>query len=95
MEDFLQYIKPELLILVPVLLFVGMGLKKSSLKDKYIPLVLGACAIVLAGMWVFASTTLNSLRDGVLAVFMSLTQGILCAGGSVYLHQLAHQSKKE
>ncbi len=95
MQDIIQYIKPELLVLVPVLCFVGVGLKKSSLKDKYIPLVLGLCGVVLAGMWMFASTAVGTLREGVLAAFMSLTQGVLCAGASVYAHQLLHQAKKE
>ena len=95
MEEIIQYIKPELLVLVPVLCFVGAGVKKSSLKDKYIPLVLGLCGVILAGMWIFASTAIGTLREGVLAVFMSLTQGILCAGTSVYAHQLVHQAKKE
>ena len=33
--DFLEYIKPELLILVPVLYVIGMAIKKTSLiADK-------------------------------------------------------------
>ena len=37
--DFLEYIKPELLILVPVLYVIGMAIKKTALiADKLIPL---------------------------------------------------------
>ena len=36
--DFQEYIKSELLILVPVLYIIGLGLKKSKLKDKWIPI---------------------------------------------------------
>lgn len=39
-----EYIKTELLILVPVLYCIGASLKKSKLPDKWIPLALGACA---------------------------------------------------
>ena len=45
MSDFLsyvmQYVKPELLILIPVLYFVGTGLKKVELPNKFIPMLLG------------------------------------------------------
>ena len=37
--DYQEYIKSELLVLVPVLYIIGLGLKKSKLKDKWIPLV--------------------------------------------------------
>ena len=37
-----EYIKPELLVVVIVLYFIGMGLKYTELiKDKYIPMILG------------------------------------------------------
>ena len=32
--DFQEYIKPELLVLIPVLYLIGMGLKKSAMPDK-------------------------------------------------------------
>lgn len=42
METMKELIRPELLVLIPVLYFTGMGLKKSaSVLDKHIPLLLG------------------------------------------------------
>lgn len=47
MDYLTDYIKPELLILIPVLYLIGMGLKKSqSVADRKIPLILGACGAV-------------------------------------------------
>ena len=46
MLDITDFIKPELLILVPVLYIVGLGLKKTSLSDKFIPLILGASGVI-------------------------------------------------
>ena len=40
-EAFKEFIKPELLILIPVLYLIGIGMKKSEIKDKFIPLLLG------------------------------------------------------
>lgn len=38
----MKYVKPELLVVAVVLYFIGMGLKQSqTVKDKYIPLILG------------------------------------------------------
>ena len=93
--NFEQFIKPELIILIPVLYIVGIGHKKSKLSDKSIPLVLGAVSIVLSATWVIATSEISTLKDFLYAFFVSVTQGILCAGGSVYLNQLYIQSKKK
>lgn len=94
--DFTQYINAELLILVPVLYFVGMGLKKAAwFKDTMIPAILGCCGVVLSLLWVLATSTLTSWQDGVLAAFTAIVQGILCAGASVYINQIAKQATKD
>ena len=90
-----EFIKPELLILIPVLYIVGIGLKKSKLSDTLIPLVLGGIAIVLSAAWVIATSDISTLKDVAYALFISVTQGILSAGTSVYVNQLYVQSKKK
>ncbi len=90
-----EFIKPELLILIPVLYVVGIGLKKSKLSNTLIPLVLGGIAIVLSAAWVIATSDISTLKDVAYALFISVTQGILSAGASVYVNQLYVQSKKK
>ena len=90
-----EFIKPELLILIPVLYVVGIGLKKSKLSDTLIPLVLRGIAIVLSAAWVIATSDISTLKDVAYALFISVTQGILSAGASVYVNQLYVQSKKK
>ena len=51
-EAFKEFIKPELLILIPVLYLIGVGIKKSEIKDKFIPLMLSIVAIILSGLYV-------------------------------------------
>ena len=93
--DLKELIKPELLILIPVLYVVGIGLKKSKLSDTLIPLILGGIAIVLSAAWVIATSDISTLRDIAYALFISVTQGILSAGASVYINQIYVQSKKK
>ena len=93
--DLKELIKPELLILIPVLYVVGIGLKKSKLSDTLIPLILGGIAIVLSSAWVIATSDISTLKDIAYALFVSVTQGILSAGASVYVNQLYVQSKKK
>ena len=93
--DLKEFIKPELLILIPVLYVVGIGLKKSKLSDTLIPLVLGGIAIVLSAAWVITTSDISTLKDVAYALFISVTQGILSAGASVYVNQLYVQSKKK
>lgn len=92
--DVMNFIKPELLILVPVLYTIGLGVKKSNVTDKYIPLILGVVSIFLSTLWVISTSDINNWQDAVYAVFISITQGILTAGASVYVNQLYIQSKK-
>ena len=44
--ELFEYIKPELLILIPVLNIIGLMIKNSKIKNNYIPLLLTIIAIV-------------------------------------------------
>ena len=92
--NYQDYIKTELLILVPVLYFLGVGLKKSKLPDKWIPFILGMSAVVMAAIWVVATTDISGLQEAASAIFTAVTQGVLVAGASVYVNQLYTQAKK-
>ena len=93
--NYQEYIKTELLILIPVLYFIGIGLKKSKMPDKQIPTVLGISAVVLSAIWVLATTEISGLQETASAIFTAVTQGVLVAGGSVFANQLYIQAKKE
>ena len=93
--NFENFIKPELLMLIPVLYLVGVAVKKSVVRDKAIPFVLGAVAVILAGLYVFATTDVSGAKAAVMAVFTAVTQGVLIAGTSVYANQIYKQIKKE
>jgi len=89
MDNLQNYIKPELLILVPVLYVLGSILKNAkSVSDKYIPAILGIVGVVLSFIYVVAT-------EGValIGVFTAITQGILVTGVAVYANQLYKQSK--
>lgn len=92
--NYQDFIKPELLILIPVLYFVGMGIKKSAVKDGLIPILLGIFGILLTAIYLLASTPIKNSQDVFTAIFTALTQGILCAAASVYTDQLIKQSVK-
>ena len=88
----LEYIRPELLLTVPVLWVLGKILKEASfLRDKWIPLVLGGAGILLAVCWIGG----GGEPFGVTGLFTAVTQGILCAGAAVYGPQLIKQMKNK
>lgn len=90
-----EFIKPELIVLIPVLYIIGLGFKKTTLlKDKYIPLVLGLISIILTGLYIFATTDMTGSKEIVMAIFTALTQGVLIAGASVYANQIYKQLQK-
>ena len=86
-----DFIKPELMILIPVLYLIGIALKKISLPDKFIPLILGASGVILSAVYLLSVTQTISTRDVWNAIFAAITQGILCAGASVYANQIYKQ----
>ena len=90
-----DYIKPELLILVPVLYIIGTALKQSEfVKDKSIPLILGLFGVLLATAWTVASSPIINWQNALNAGFTGITQGILTTGASVYTNQLIKQITK-
>ena len=83
-----DYIKPELLVLVPVLYILGEIMKHTEkVKDNYIPAILGATGILLA--FIYVTATEGIALSG---VFTAITQGILVAGAAVYADQIVKQN---
>ena len=94
--NLMEYIKPELLCLVAVAVVLGRCFKESHIQDKYIPGLLMIIIMVLATLWVVATSALANLGEIALAVFTGIVQGILCAGAGVGLHQtFVVQPKKD
>lgn len=92
MEDIVNYVQPELMILVPVLYLVGIGLKKTSLvSDRLIPVVLALCGIFMATIYVLATNDIAGWKSVLTAIFTAVTQGILVAGASVFCNQIYKQ----
>ena len=96
MEEILkEFVKPELLILIPVLYLIGAGLKNTIFKDTIIPIALGIFGIILSTIYVFATGEISGIKDVLMGIFISLTQGVLVAGCSVYFNQIYKQLKEE
>lgn len=90
MDKLQDYIKPELLVLIPMLYILGLMLKKTEkINDKYIPVMLGIIGIVLSAIYVAAVSGIC-----LMSVFTAVTQGILVAGAAVYVNQLVKQNKE-
>ena len=95
MEQLVNYIKPELLVVAVVLYLIGIGVKKTQkVNNKYIPLILGGCGIVLCAVWVTATSPLTTGSEVAMAVFTAIIQGVLVAGLSNYVNQIIKQAEK-
>ena len=96
MDMLKEFIRPELLVLAPVLYLIGAGLKgANSVDDRKIPILLGVLGVLLAGVWIGATSAFTTYQEVLLAVFGAVTQGILCAGASVYVNQIVKQAGKD
>lgn len=85
--NFQDYIKPELLVLIPVLYIAGMIIQQTeSIRNKWIPAILGLAGIALASLYVIATEGFTGT-----SLFTAITQGILVAGAAVYANELIDQ----
>lgn len=88
--EFMDYISVELAALVAALYALGLMLKQSnSIKDKYIPLILGGVGVVLSCLYVFSTEGFTGL-----STFKGIVQGVISAAAAVYTNQLIKQSSK-
>ena len=80
--EILTYITENAIILIPVLVIIGLILKKLEfIPDKYIPLILlplGVVGAMALGGWTFESAI----------------QGVLVTGAAVYGNQIVKQLRK-
>ena len=89
--SFTEYIKPELLILVPVLYIIGAMIKDSkTISNRFIPAILGGVGVFLSLLYVIGSTGISAT-----GIFTAITQGILVAGAAVYTHEFITQLRKD
>ena len=95
MEQIMNYVKPDLIVVAIVLYFIGIWLKYSkTIKDKYIPLILGLTGIILCAIWIVATSPLSTMQEIAMAMFTAIVQGILVAGLSTYVNQIVKQANK-
>lgn len=87
-----EFIKPELLVLIPVLYLVGMALKNSKVADRHIPWILGVISVILSTIVIVSTSDITSFNAVLTAIFSGFTQGVLCAGASVYVNQIVKQA---
>ena len=96
MEQILQYVKPELLVLVIVLYFLGKGIRRTEkVEERYFPLVLGMAGIGLCAVWVVGTSCLCSGQEAAMALFTALGQGVLVTGLAVWALRRLEKGKEE
>ena len=93
MDYIINYINPELIVLVPVLYVLGLMIKDGiAIPNTAIPAVLGGVGVLLAVAWCMATVQPVGLWAIVLTLVTAVMQGILCAGAAVYIDQVGKQS---
>lgn len=90
--DYLQFIKPELLVLVPILYVLGTWFKQSTvIKNWMIPFILSGLGVLLSLAYLL-SVEFTAVGNLIAAyIFTSTVQGILCAAGAVFTQNIVKQ----
>lgn len=88
--DFTEFIKPELLVLIPALYGLGAVIKHiEAIKDNYIPLILMVVSMILTCLYVLGTEGVSAV-----SVFTAIVQGFICAAAAVYTNQLIKQTRE-
>jgi len=93
--DVLNFIKPDLVILIPVLIGLGRILKSSErVCNQDIPLYLTITSIFLASSYILSVNAYENAPVEYIAnlVFKGVVQGTLCASLAIFGHQLTKQT---
>ncbi len=91
----MNYLKPELLILVPMLIGVGRIAKQYLGDGKRVPLVLLVTAVSIATIYGFVITTLTGWRMVLDAVVITgLCHGAVAAFSAMGIYDTAKSAKE-
>lgn len=90
--NLISFIPTNLAILVASIYVIGIFLKKSSLQDKYITVILMLFAITFAVLLTIINSQYKVALD---TIVNGILQGILCWGVSIGINQTAKQLKKD
>lgn len=91
-----EYIYPELLVLIPVLYFIGWCIRRSEKVDnKFIPIMLGGFGVLLCSVYMLSITNTATFNTIFSTIFAAIVQGLLCAAAAVFVNQLKKQASNE
>jgi hypothetical protein len=90
--DFKEFVRPELLVLIPILYLLGMWIKASACKNWLIPFILCGVGIVLSALWILGWQTAEVGKNVFAYIFSAITQGILVAGVAVLANNVKYQA---
>ncbi|UHR03235.1 phage holin family protein [Peptoniphilus sp. GNH] len=88
-----EYLSPELVFMIPVLIVIGSGLKKSTrISDSLIPTILSIVGIPIALITSLANRMdpMNKIQI-IVWILMSIGQGVFLGATAVGVHQFFKQ----
>lgn len=91
--SFKEYLSPELVFMIPILVVIGKGLKKSTrISDSLIPTILSIIGIPIALITSLASRIdpMNKVQI-IVWILMSTGQGVFLGATAVGVHQFFKQ----
>ena len=88
-----QYVKSELLILIPVLYILAKVLSNANVCKKNLALILLAISIFLSAIYTFATSTIPDWQGILLATFTSIVQGTLVGGSAIVGNSMIQLTK--
>lgn len=96
MDMLTNYIKPELLSVAVVLYFLTNWLNHSQMiKKRLIPLINAGISIIICGIYVAATCYCEDVQGVAAAIFTVITQGVMVAGLSSYIHHKVKRNKEK
>ncbi len=94
--DFTQYLKPELVVLLPILCFLRGYLKKRyPCRKKELEAFFMCFALIISVGYVLSTSVIESSQDFFKCVWLGVSQGIVIFTVCSYLNREPRNEKRE
>ena len=95
-ETIQEFIDPQIMVVIPMLWGVGMAVKKSTIENRFIPVILLICSCAVVMLHLTSTNLILDTQSLSACIFAGITQGSviwLCAwtGYEKFLHDREEQ----
>lgn len=93
--EILNYLNEDYIVMAVATYYLGYLIKKTRIKDKYIPFIITVFAISAVFMKEIPTIDIANKRQWIELIYTGIIKGLFVSMTTVYINQIIKQSKKD